>query len=129
MPKKKTTTKNKGGRPSLWVNPEVLAKLVDEYFENETQPTLAGLAYSLGISRSTLYNYENKDEFLDIIKKARRKVEKEYEKHLVYTDRPTGVIFALKNMGWADRSVNEEKHSGTVIIERQKYGGKSKDSV
>ena len=103
-PKKKPGKKevNLGGRPSLWVNPEVLAQLVDEYFKHEKEPTLAGLACALDISRSSLYNYGEKDGFLDIIKKARRRVEDIYEKRLIYSDKPTGVIFALKNMDWRD---------------------------
>jgi hypothetical protein len=96
-------TKKKEGRPPIWTSPEVLKKLVDNYFENEKKPTLAGLALALDISRSTLYNYGEKDEFLDIIKKARERVEKHYEDLLIYNGTPTGVIFALKNMGWADR--------------------------
>lgn len=94
---------NKGGRPSLWVNPEVLKKLIDEYFEHEKEPTLAGLACALDIARSTLYEYSKKDGFSDILKKSRQKVEAHYEKRLIYSGRPTGVIFALKNMGWTDR--------------------------
>ncbi len=99
----KDEEKPKEGRPPVWTSPEVIQKLINNYFENEKHPTLAGLAYNLDISRATLYNYEHKDEFLDIIKKARDRVLQHYENLLLYSDRPTGVIFALKNMGWADR--------------------------
>lgn len=113
------------GRPSLWVNPEVLQKLVDSYFETEKQPTLSGLAISLGISRSTLYNYKQKDDFLDIIKKARAKVENAYEKLLIYApSSPTGVIFALKNMGWADSQKIDHSTLGKELP-APIYGGKS----
>jgi len=91
------------GRPPVWTDPAVVQEQIDEYFKNETQPTLAGLAVSLGVSRATLYNYEAKTEYLDIIKKARDKVMKVYEERLIYSNMPTGVIFALKNMGWRDR--------------------------
>ena len=97
--------KHPGGRPACWTDPKVLSKLIDNYFETEKQPTLAGLALALDISRSTLYNYAEKDEFLDIIKKARDKVEARYETLMIYGGvQPTGVIFALKNMGWADKT-------------------------
>ena len=97
------SVKNKGGRPPIWTDPKVLKKLVDNYFDTEKRPTLAGLACALDISRSTLYEYDKKDSFSYIIKKAREKVEKIYEDILLYGNRPTGVIFALKNMGWRDR--------------------------
>ena len=115
---------NKTGRPSLWVNPEVLSKLVDSYFEQEKQPTLSGLALALDISRSSLYNYGEKDEFLHIIKKARARVEHAYEKLLLYSPSPTGVIFALKNMGWADAQKIDHSTLGKELP-TPIYGGKS----
>lgn len=90
-------------RPRLYNSPEDLQKIVDEFFDTETKPTLAGLAVHLGMSRASLYNYKEKDEFLDIIKKATDKVEAIYEKRLVW-DNSTGVIFPLKNMGWKDKT-------------------------
>lgn len=115
--------KNLGGRPLKWKNPKVLKKLVDEYFENNTiNKTLSGLANYLNITRSTLYEYDKKDKFSDIIKTARSRIETIYEERLVYGDRPTGVIFALKNMGWKDRSdlTTDDKEIPAPI-----YGGKS----
>ena len=107
--------KHAGGRPSLWVNPEIVKKLIDEYFQNQKRPTLAGLAVSLGISRSTLYNYAEKDQFLDIIKAAREKVEAIYEERMIFESQPTGVIFALKNMGWSDRQEIDHRTLGEPI--------------
>lgn len=108
--------KNKGGRPPTWTDPTVLKKLVDNYFDTEKQPTLAGLACALDVSRSTLYEYDKKDEFSDIIKKAREKVEKIYEKLLVYREsNPTGVIFALKNMSWRDKQDIDHTSGGEKI--------------
>jgi len=106
---------NKGGRPRIWTSPEVLEKLVDNYFDTEKHPTLAGLACALDISRHTLYNYEDRDEFLHIIKKARERVERLYEELLVYGGSPTGVIFALKNMSWADSAKTDITSKGDKI--------------
>ena len=94
--------KHAGGRPPIWTNPEVVQKMIDEYFKREKMPTMAGLAVSIGVSRATLYNYAEKDEFLDTIKNARERMEEVYEQLLLYGDKPTGVIFALKNTGWTD---------------------------
>lgn len=64
--------------------------------------TVTGLALYLGFChRSSLDDYSKKEEFSHIIKKARSRVEHAYEKNL-YADKPTGAIFALKNMGWVD---------------------------
>lgn len=93
-----------GGRPLRFNDPEELQTEIDLYFVETDKPTLAGLAYALGISRSTLYEYDSKDRFSDIIKNARERVEVVYEERLMYSPNPTGVIFALKNMGWADNA-------------------------
>lgn len=99
--------KNPVGRPLIFKSTEELTTLIDKYFDEEVKPTLAGLAYQLGIDRQTLYNYKERDEFFDIIKKARDYVESFYEKRLIYENNPTGVIFALKNMGWRDKTETE----------------------
>ena len=70
-------------------------------------PTICGLALYLGfLSRKAFYDYEQKPEFSDTIKKARLKIENEYEKQL-YNDKCTGAIFALKNLGWKDKTETE----------------------
>jgi hypothetical protein len=108
--------KDLGGRPPLWDNPQVLQDLVDAYFKDvyNTRKTLAGLAIHLGIERKTLYNYKERDGFLHIIKNARANIEALYEERAIYDGQPAGVIFALKNMGWSDKtetnlSVTEKK--------------------
>src|SRR5690625_2408184 len=94
-------------RPLKYETPEELQIAVDEYFNGNDRATLSGLALHLGFeSRQTLYNYGERDEFLDIIKKARMNVEATYEERLIYESNPTGVIFALKNMGWDDKKDN-----------------------
>jgi hypothetical protein len=93
-----------GGRPMIWNDPKDLEILVDQYFKSTERWTLSGLAVFIGIDRKTLYNYEERDEFFHIIKKARDKVESIYEERAIYENNPTGVIFALKNMGWKDRT-------------------------
>ena len=69
--------------------------------ERET-PSVTGLAMFLGFeSRQSMYDYEKKAEFSYSIKKALLKVENTYEGGL-WQEKPTGAIFALKNMGWVD---------------------------
>lgn len=104
------------GRPLLFETSEELKVQILDYIQNEKKPTLAGLAYHLGIDRQTLYNYKERPEFFDIIKKATDYVQYKYEERLIYEGNPTGVIFALKNMGWSDRQ--EIQQESTIKDER-----------
>lgn len=97
-----------GGRPRLYNNVEQMNKVVDKYFENckkEDRPyTMSGLAFALGMSRQSLINYSNKDEFFDTIKMAREKVEQQLEENaLLNKSNSIFTIFNLKNnFGWRD---------------------------
>jgi hypothetical protein len=117
MAKKKDDSigKHAGGRPPLFETPEQLLELVESYFSSDDKPTLSGLSFNLGMSRQSLYNYAEKDEFFDIIKKARQRIESVYEKRLIYESNPTGVIFALKNMGWFDKQEIDHTTKGESI--------------
>lgn len=79
-------------------------------------PTITGLALFLGFaSRQSFYDYEKDGLFSYAIKRARLKIESQYEKALHYNN-PTGAIFALKNFGWSDKLEIDQntKHSGSV---------------
>jgi hypothetical protein len=118
---------NNGGRPPFYDNPIDLQKAIDNYFLNpperktiyiEGAPieipvlTICGLALYLGFStRKSLLDYDEKEEFVNIIKKAKTRIENNYEQNLQFPN-PTGSIFALKNMGWSDKT--EIEHSGNI---------------
>ena len=118
----KNISKRPEGRPPTWTNKEVVQKIIEEYFKHEKQPTMSGLAAALDMSRQNLYNYAIKDEFFDTIKKARERIEEIYENLLIYSERPTGVIFALKNTGWKDRT---DMTTNDKDIPSPIYNGKS----
>lgn len=126
------------GRPRHYDTQEALETAVEGYFDhikglkqtitdeagnlNEvwTRPpepaTITGLALYLGFeSRQSLYDYEKSGDFSYIVKYARLRVECEYEKRLM-GDKPTGPIFALKNMGWSDKMDQDINHSGGINI-------------
>lgn len=94
-----------GGRPAIYNSPGELQAVIEEYFATiEGTPTITGLAYHLGFeSRQSFYDYEKNPEYSYIIKRARLKVENGYEVALIGNN-CTGPIFALKNMGWRDRT-------------------------
>ena len=96
------------GRLPYYSTPEEFSEAVDAYFEEmeetNTPITITGLILYLGFShREALHDYEKKEPFSDIVKRARMKVENAYEMRLAGTT-PTGSIFALKNMGWKDKT-------------------------
>lgn len=94
------------GRPPKFENPKELQKKIEQYIsesiENTEPLTISGLCFYCGFeSRQSFYAYEKKDEFSYTIKRARLIIENTYEL-LLHDKYPTGAIFALKNLGWAD---------------------------
>src|SRR5690349_15595622 len=95
------------GRPLKFESPEGLEASIADYFKEITEAgepaTITGLALYLGFeSRQSFYDYEEREEFSYAIKRARTRIEYEYEKKLSGNN-CTGPIFALKNMGWKDK--------------------------
>lgn len=125
------------GRPPIWADPAELILAVENYFTyvkgelnpdwdkktlldkylREPEPvTITGLALFLGFeSRQSIYDYSEKGEFSYIIKNARLRVENQYEQNL-HANNPTGSIFALKNMGWKDKTESEISGPGGGAI-------------
>lgn len=95
-----------GGRPLKFQSVEELQTAIDAYFAqcliDEEPLTVTGLALALDTTRQTLINYEDREEFLDAIKKAKTRVENYAEKRL-FSGNATGPIFALKNFDWTDK--------------------------
>lgn len=74
-------------------------------------PTITELALFLGFaSRQSIYDYEKDGRFSYIIKRARLRIEIHYEQMLQINTVASGPIFALKNMGWTDKT--EIAHGG-----------------
>lgn len=104
----KVTSKTTGkGKDAVTITESEPVKIWVRYPE---APTMTGLAVHLGFeSRQSLHDYSKKARFSYPIKKALLEVEKNYEKGL-HGEKVIGVIFALKNMGWSDKT--ETKLSG-----------------
>jgi hypothetical protein len=122
------------GRPPHYETPEELVSKIDEYFKSGVKkrtviigkgdnreaieievPTISGLCYYLGFeSRQSFYDYEKRDNFSYIIKRARLFIEVEYEEALQYGN-VTGAIFALKNMGWRDKTEIDHTTAGDKV--------------
>lgn len=108
------------GRPLKFETPEQLETAIQDYFDKQIADlkpiTITGLAYYLGFcDRQSIYDYKEREEFSCIIKRATFFVESCYEGKLSGTT-PTGAIFALKNMGWRDKT--ETELSGGVEVKQ-----------
>ena len=101
------------GRPLKFKTEAELKEAIDKYFqycaENKKPETIAGIAYHLGVERKTIYNYENRDEFLLTIKAARDRILAGLEEAL-FTEGKSGQIFLAKNYGYSDKQ--EHEHTG-----------------
>jgi len=107
---------NNGGRPPVFKTAKELEEKIIEYFDyctdNKVTITICGLALFVGFnSRTSFYDYGDKQEFMYIIKKARTVVEMCYEERLSGNS-PTGAIFALKNMEWKDSQTFDHLNNG-----------------
>jgi len=130
------------GRPPIYETPEQLEAAIEDYFNPMTyedvkktrsgtlkaeagrkqreKVTITGLALHLGFeSRQSFYDYEEKPEFSYIIKRARLRVEMGYEERLADPG-CTGAIFALKNMGWKDKSEVEQSGEMALVWKEEK---------
>jgi hypothetical protein len=82
------------------------ADLVEQkVWDRDPEPaTIAGLAFFLGFnSRDEFEEYESSGKFATVIKRARLRIEADYEKKLHYQS-STGAIFALKSLGWNEKA-------------------------
>jgi hypothetical protein len=102
--KKKTEqASNPVGRPRS-LTPEDVAKLViefDNYIKTSSIPVIAEFAYKNGLTRQSLYDY---DEFSTLLKICTEKKEAQLELMSLRGEvNSTQAIFSLKQMGWKDR--------------------------
>jgi len=89
------------GRKLKYPTPELLQKAVDNFFETEKFPTLTGLGRAIGLSRSSVFDYKQREDFSHIIRDAAERVMEIYEKRAVYGNgkNQAALIHLLKTMG------------------------------
>lgn len=122
-----SNTNKRMGRPFKFTDPDKLDMQIEEFFndckENKRIPTVTGLAVYLDTDRLTLLNYENcidnpayeeldydvKVHLINSIKRAKQRVESEYEQALFNKNSAVGAIFTLKNnYKWVDKQEIEQ---------------------
>ena len=132
------------GRPPAFTSVEEMQVLIDKYFEecdgkpfldkdgnpmrnkdgkiirDDRRPyTVTGLALALGFnSRTSLLNYEGKEEFVNTILRAKARVEKYAEERLYDNNGANGAKFSLANnfKGWTEKQTIESDVKNTVKI-------------
>ncbi len=110
------------GRSLKFKSARELQKRIDAYFaecEKTGEPlTVTGLALALDTSRETLLNYQKRDGYEDIVRRAKMRIENAYEKRLIARGNG-GDVFALKNFGWRDKAEREIEINGNVSLEQK----------
>ena len=112
------------GRTRVYDSVEELDAAIERYFADKRtsrgKVTMSGLALSLGFAdRQSLYDYEKNEQFSCSIKRALLQIENAYETAL-YGQAVTGPIFALKNMGWKDKSeIDHRTPEGITVTYKQ----------
>lgn len=133
--------KHTGGRPPKYTEAQAMQYKIDKYFAScfvalrdrngkilrdeygnvvrtQIKPfTISGLADALDMSRQSLLNYSNKEEFFDTIMRAKRKCEVYAEEMLFDKNSTNGAKFSLANNfeGWREKQ--EVEHSGSLKLE------------
>lgn len=108
-------------RPRKYNNVEDMQSDIDNYFsycDEANKPyTVSGLANALDMTRQSLLNYEENDEFFDTIKRAKSKIEQYAEECLFGGSNTAGVIFNLKNnYDWKDKQEISADVSSDITI-------------
>jgi hypothetical protein len=142
--------KHPGGRPLKFETVEELDRAIQNYFSHqdphetktlvetgrddkgnllydtrnvltEQKPyTMSGLARALGISRQTLLDYSNRDEFLDSLRGAKQRCE-EYAESQLFGPFANGAKFNLQNnyrgkyQEWSDKQAIDHTSDGKRI--------------
>lgn len=111
-------------RPRIYDDAEELQQECDRYFlqceTKKERPTITGLTLALGFcDKSTVYDYRDRPEFSHPIKRALTIIENGLEKRLDGNN-VTGIIFGLKNMGWADKTEVDSNIKASVQVNFKK---------
>lgn len=92
------------GQPLKYPTPEALSVVINKYFKVTPfkEYTITGLALEVG-SKQLIQDYEKRQDYAEVIKRAKLIVENSYEISL-RVEGHAGNIFALKNFGWVDKT-------------------------
>jgi hypothetical protein len=108
--------KHPGGRP-LKYTPEFMDAKLTEYIQQQTEQqkpvTITGYCQYIGTSRDTLLDYDNHEQFSDVLKRIRGAAETYLVDFMLSGKNPAGAIFLAKNhFNYSDKTTVE--HTGNT---------------
>ena len=133
-PSKESGLKLNSGKPRAYL-PDELESEIEAYFkwclahyeesasagkivrlQKPLVPSVGSLCNYLDICRDTLHNYEQQDEYSDIVKTTKAKIKEAIESALINGQgSTTGLIFYLKaKEGWVDKQTVQ--HEGEITV-------------
>lgn len=105
-------------QPLKWKSPKILLrrgmKWIDEQALSGNPLTISGLALALKTTRTMLNEYQEREEYREVIDTLKGYCENYAETRLFKATNPSGAIFALKQYGWNDKQ--ELEISGNAKI-------------
>jgi len=111
--------KRRGKPPLKFKTRKELQTALNKYFDETPIEiwTITGLALTMGTTRNLLWDYSKRDDYGEIIKLAKTRVEHSYELGL-RTKGDSGSIFGLKNFGWKDKQEIQNTNIDISPLER-----------
>lgn len=109
------------GMSMKFPNKEMLEAQIEAYFQDcdkrKVAYTMSGLAYYLGTTRAVILDYSAKEEYGEIIARARSRCERFVEEMLLSGKNPIGAIFNLKNNygKWKEETSTEIKGITSLV--------------
>jgi len=100
---------SRSGRHLIFNDAAELEQAVNSYFDecekNKRPYLISGLAFHLSVTRQTLLNYANREEFSTVLGRAKTRCEIYAASQLYVNENMTGAIFNLRtNYGWTTKS-------------------------
>ena len=110
------------GRKLKFPTPQKMRDAIESYIDaqllQDKPLTIAGLVRVLGFkNRQSLLDYSVKDEYCEIIQKAKNRIEEYLEESLFTNERFRGARFCLSvNFGWVEQREPVTNDSQIVIV-------------
>jgi len=93
-------------------------------------PTVAGLCLKLGFdSRQSIYDYVNRQDTHSYILKSALLTIEQFAESMLYTGKPVGAIFWLKNHKWTDQQQIDVKSSSFEKWLQENYEDKKPNEI
>jgi hypothetical protein len=126
---KRSSITEQGGRPYMYSPKEMGMRMLDYFndcIEYEKPFMVKGICLYVGISKRGLLRLEksSNDKFVPLIKKGKELVEFYLEMQGNIKPNPAFSIFVLKNMGWRDKTIDNNLGRDAPAIDLEELRGR-----